>query len=28
VRSGCGGELDDAIADAKKAAAEIRARIA
>jgi len=28
VRSGCGGELDDAIADAKKAAAEIRTRIA
>ena len=27
VRSGCGGLLDDAIADAKKAAAEIRARI-
>ncbi len=28
VRSGCGGLLDDAIADAKKAAAEIRARLA
>lgn len=28
VRSGCGGLLDDAIADAKKVAAEIRARIA
>jgi thioredoxin reductase (NADPH) len=28
VRSGCGGLLDDAIADGKKAAAEIRARIA
>jgi thioredoxin reductase (NADPH) len=27
VRSGCGGLLDDAIADGKKAAAEIRARI-
>ncbi len=27
VRSGCGGLLDDAIADAKKAAVEIRARI-
>ena len=28
VRSGCGGELDDAIADAKKVSAEIRARLA
>ena len=28
VRSGCGGELDDAIAEAKKAAAGIRARLA
>ena len=28
VRSGCGGELDDAIADARKAAAGIRARLA
>jgi thioredoxin reductase (NADPH) len=28
VRSGCGGLLDDAIADGKKAAAEIRARFA
>jgi len=28
VRSGCGGLLDDAIADGKKAAAEIRARLA
>ena len=28
VRSGCGGLLDDAISDAKKAAAEIRARLA
>ncbi len=27
VRSGCGGLLDDAIADGKKAAAEIRARL-
>lgn len=28
VRSGCGGELDDAIADARHAAAAIRARLA
>lgn len=28
VRSGCGGELDDAIAEARKAAAEIRTRLA
>ena len=28
VRSGCGGELDDAILDARNAAAEIRARLA
>ncbi len=28
VRSGCGGLLDDAITDAKKAAAEVRARLA
>ena len=28
VRSGCGGLLDDAIADGKKAAAEVRARLA
>lgn len=28
VRSGCGGELDDAIADARQAAAGIRARLA
>jgi thioredoxin reductase (NADPH) len=28
VRSGCGGELDDAIADARKAVAGIRARLA
>ncbi len=28
VRSGCGGELDDAIEDARKAAAGIRARLA
>jgi thioredoxin reductase (NADPH) len=28
VRSGCGGLLDDAIADGKKAASEVRARIA
>lgn len=28
VRSGCGGLLDDVIADAKKAAAEVRARVA
>lgn len=28
VRSGCGGRIDDAIADGKKAAAQIRARLA